>query len=61
MGTIFKTNNSVVLGVVIRDNCGEVIGVLFLRIPIPQIVVEAEALASRKAFQFVAEIGLSTM
>ena len=44
-GAISKNIDAVGLGVVIRDSNGEVMGAMSQRVPLPQTVVEVEALA----------------
>ena len=46
-GALFKSTNSVGLGVVIRDTNDAVIGALSARVPLPQSVAMVEALACR--------------
>ena len=55
---LFKHNDAAGLGVIIRDVNGAIIGALSMCIPLPHSVATAEALACRRAVQFVAEIGL---
>ena len=57
-GAIFKNIDAVGLGVVIRDNNGEVMGAMSQRVPLPQTVVEVEALACLRAVFFAIELGL---
>ena len=57
-GALFKSTNSVGLGVVIRDTNGAVIGALSARVPLPQSVAMVEALACKRAIQFAVVIGL---
>ena len=55
---VFQATNTVGIGVIIRDSNGDVIGALFMPIPLSQLVAELEALACRRAVQFALEIGL---
>ena len=55
-GAIFKNIDAVGLGVVIRDNNGEVMGAMSQRVPLPQTVVEVEALACLRAVFFAIEL-----
>ena len=57
-GAIFKNIDAVGLGVVICDNNGEVMGAMSQRVPLPQTVVEVEALACLRAVFFAIELGL---
>ncbi|KAL0009439.1 hypothetical protein SO802_010941 [Lithocarpus litseifolius] len=57
-GVLFKSTDLACLGMIIRDTNGTVIGALSARVPLPQSVAMVEALACRRAVQFVVEIGL---
>lgn len=57
-GAIFKNIDAAGLGVVIRDSNGEVMEAMPQRVPLPQIVVEVEALSCRRAVSFSIELGL---
>ena len=54
----FKSCNQAGIGVIIRDQRGEAIGVLSMSVPAAQLVVELEALACRQAVQFAVELSL---
>ncbi|XP_075654783.1 uncharacterized protein LOC142624948 [Castanea sativa] len=56
---VFKSENLVGLGIVIRDWRGEAIGAVTMPVSLPQTVVELEAMACRRAVQLAREIGLS--
>ena len=56
---IFNSSNSAGIGVMVHDCAGEAIRALSMSIPLPQSVANMEALAYRRAMQFVAEIGLT--
>ena len=56
---VFQASNLASVGVIVRDNRGDPIGVLTMPIPIRQSVVELEALACQRAVQFALEIGLT--
>ena len=56
---VFRTSNTVGLGVVVRDSSGAVIGVLSVPISLGSSVAELEALACLRAVQFASEIGLT--
>nr|POE91760.1 hypothetical protein CFP56_48499 [Quercus suber] len=55
---IFQSSNEAGIKVVIRNHRGEIIGSLSLRIPLPPIVAEFEALACRRAVLFAKELRL---
>ena len=57
-GAIFEDLHAAGIGVVIRDEHGEVIAALAGKIPIPDSVLTLETLAARQAVQFVQELGL---
>ena len=42
---VFQATNTVGIGIIIRDSNGDVIGALFMPIPLSQSVAELEALA----------------
>nr|POE57945.1 hypothetical protein CFP56_60491 [Quercus suber] len=43
---------------VIQDSCGEIMGAMSVRVPLPQTVTEVEVLACRHAVSFAIELGL---
>lgn len=55
---LFRATNSAGIGVFVRDWRGEFVGALSISVPLSHIVADMEALASRKAVEFAAEIGL---
>nr|POE51386.1 hypothetical protein CFP56_41753 [Quercus suber]POE51387.1 hypothetical protein CFP56_41754 [Quercus suber] len=55
---IFSNSHSASIGVVIRNGHGEVIAAMAERIPLPNSVVEVEAMACRRVVLFAAEIGV---
>uniref|UniRef100_A0A7N2N2Z4 RNase H type-1 domain-containing protein n=1 Tax=Quercus lobata TaxID=97700 RepID=A0A7N2N2Z4_QUELO len=55
---LFEKDQCAGIGVVIRNDQGLVMASLSQRIPLPFTVIEAEALAARRAIEFAAEIGL---
>ena len=55
---VFRSCSAAGLGVVIHDWHGAVIGALLTRVPLPQSVVDVEALDCRRAVMFAVEIGL---
>ena len=57
-GAFFQSSNEVGIGVVIRDHRDEIIGSLSLRIPLPPMVAEVEALACRRVVLFAKELCL---
>ena len=54
-GALFATENTVGLGVVIRDKHGQVMVSLSERIPLPSTVIEVEALAARQGMELAVE------
>ena len=57
-GAFFVKENCAGVGVVIRNEQGLVMASLSQKIPLPFTVIEVEALAARRAVEFVAELGL---
>nr|POE73462.1 hypothetical protein CFP56_08765 [Quercus suber] len=57
--TVFKSCNLGGIGVIIWDWRGEAIGALTMSVPLPQSVIEFEALACQWVVQFAMEIGLT--
>ena len=55
---IFKNIDPASLGIVIRYSNGEVMGAMSQHVPLPQTVMEVEALACRCAVSFAIELGL---
>ena len=58
-GTLFKAENYARIGMIIRDNEGQVMVSMSQRIPLPNIAIEVEALAARHAMELALEIGLN--
>lgn len=56
-GVIFEDTSEVGIRVVIRLDSGEVLAILFEKIPLPSSVEVSEALATQRATQFVVELG----
>ena len=56
-GALFAVENTAGLGVVIKDEHGQVIVSLFERIPLPSTVIEVEALAARRGMELAVETG----
>lgn len=54
---MFEDINSIGIGVVVREDKGEVLATLAKRIHIPESVLELETLAARRAVQFILELG----
>lgn len=54
---MFEDINSIGIGVVVREDKGEVLATLAKRIHIPESVLELETLATRRAVQFILELG----
>uniref|UniRef100_A0A2N9FN80 Protein kinase domain-containing protein n=1 Tax=Fagus sylvatica TaxID=28930 RepID=A0A2N9FN80_FAGSY len=57
-GAIFSNTNEAGLGVIIRNDQGEVMGSLCQRIPFPHSVEAVEASAARYAIQFAKDLGI---
>ena len=58
-GAVFQETNETGIGVVIRNDEGEVLGALSEKIALPGSVVTVEMLAARRAVHFALEIGIS--
>ena len=56
---MFGDSNEAGLGVVIRNNKGEVMAAFAEKIPLPYSRVSLETLAARRAIPFVADLGFS--
>ena len=57
-GAIFSNSHSVGVGVVIRNESGKVVAAMTERTPLPNLVVEVEAMACRRAVKFAYEVGI---
>nr|POF03188.1 hypothetical protein CFP56_54718 [Quercus suber] len=57
-GAVFSSTYSVGMGMGIRNSRGEVIAAMVERIPLPNFVVEVEALACCCTMKFAFEIGI---
>ena len=55
-GALFKVENQVGIGVVIRDSKEQVMVSLAQRIPLPSTAIEVEALAARRAMELALEM-----
>ena len=58
-GAVFAESKEAGIGVIVRDDKGDVIVALAEKIPYPVSVEVLEALAARRATKFVVELGLS--
>lgn len=58
-GALFKAENQAGIRVVIKDSEGQVMVSLLQRIPLPNIAIEVEVLAIRRALELALEIGLN--
>ena len=58
--TIFEDINAAGLGVVIRNDRGEILAAMVEKVPIPYLILTLENLATRRAVQFVHEVGISS-
>ena len=56
-GAVFNNSHSVDVGVVIRNRSGEVVAAMSECIPLPNSIVEVEAMACRRVMKFASEIG----
>ena len=56
---VFRVSSLASIGVIVRNDGGDAVGVLSLSIPMAQSVANLEALACLKAVQFALEIGLT--
>lgn len=57
-GALFQTANSTGIGVIIRDERGQVMVTLSQKIPPPFTAIEVEALAARRALELAMETSL---
>ena len=57
-GAVFNSSNSAGVGVIICDNNGEVTVAMSERILLPNIVLEVEAMACRRAVTFALKVGI---
>ena len=57
-GAVFNSSNSAGVGVIICDNNGEVTAAMSERILLPNIVLEVEVMACRRAVTFALEVGI---
>ena len=57
-GAVFNNSHSASVGVVIRNRSGEVVAAMSERIPLPNLVLEVEAMACRRAVKFAFEVGV---
>nr|POE91171.1 hypothetical protein CFP56_51447 [Quercus suber] len=57
MGALFDADNTSSLGVVIRNEHGQVMVSLSERIPLPSTVIEVEALVARRGLELAMETG----
>ncbi|XP_075663184.1 uncharacterized protein LOC142632711 [Castanea sativa] len=60
-GVLFMSNSSAGLGVVIRNEHGQVMVSLSKRTPLPSIVIEVEALAARRGLELAVEMGFKNI
>lgn len=60
-GAIFTQDNTVGLGVVIKNNEGLTMASLSQQVPLPSMVIKVEVLSERRALEFALEIGLDHM
>ena len=60
-GALFNVDNIVGLGVVIRNEQGQVMVSLSERLPLPSSVIEVEALAAQRGLQLAAETGFKNI
>ena len=56
-GALFSANNTAGLGMVIRNENGQVMASLFEHIPLPLTMIEVEKLAARRGLELVVEMG----
>ena len=57
-GAIFSNSHSVGVGVVIRNESGKVVAAMTERTLLPNLVVEVEAMACKRAVKFAYEVGI---
>ena len=56
---MFEETNEAGIGIVIRNSAGEVMALLSEKTPLPSLVKAVEILATRRADNFVQEIGIA--
>ena len=58
-GAIFQEQGRAGIGVVIRNSAGDVMASLSQQIPMPTMVAQVEAMATRRAVEFAQELGIT--
>lgn len=58
-GAVFADSDEAGIGVIVRNDKGEVLAALFEKIPYPGSVVLVEILAARRAVQFILKLGIT--
>ena len=58
-GAIFQEQGRASIGVVIRNSAGDVMASLSQQIPMPTMVAQVEAMATRRAVEFAQELGIT--
>ena len=60
-GALYNADNTAGLGVVIRNEQGQVMGSRSERLPLPSLVIEVEALAAQRGLELAVEIGFKNI
>ncbi|XP_075659055.1 uncharacterized protein LOC142628913 [Castanea sativa] len=60
-GAVFREDNMARVGVIIRDENGQIIASMAEKVPLPNSVAALEAVVAVKAFNFAAELGISSV
>ncbi|XP_023922274.1 uncharacterized protein LOC112033728 [Quercus suber] len=60
-GVVFRKENTARVGVIIRDEKGQIIASMAEKVPLPNSVVALKAVAAVKALNFATELGISSV
>ena len=60
-GAVFREENSAGVGVIIRDEEGQIIASMAEKVPLPNSVAALEVVAAVKTLYFTAELGISSI
>ena len=60
-GAIFREENSAGVGVIIRDEEGQIIASMAKKVPLPNSIAALEAVVAVKTLYFAAELGISSI
>ena len=60
-GAVFREENSAGVGVIIRDEEGQIIASMAEKVPLPNSIAALEAVAAVETLYFAAELGISSI